>query len=91
MEFDRLGHFRKAYRKLSQENKDKVEKALRKFDSNPIHPSLHVEKISADIWSFRASDSLRVTFEFVGNLDALREAKRIILRNVGQHDVYEAP
>ncbi len=81
MEFDRLKRFQKAYRKLSQEDKDRVETALIKFAADPLYPGLHIEKIVPNVWSFRASDSLRITFDFDGQLKDLKTAKSMTLRN----------
>lgn len=91
MEFSRLGRFEKAYRRLSQQDQERVRVALGRFASNPLHPSLNIEKIADDIWSFRVSGRLRCTFEFRGDLTEVQQAKSIELRNVGDHSVYKSP
>ena len=83
MEFYRTRRFRKAYRRLSQHDRVRVEDALRRFASNPLHPSLNVERIKESIWSFRVSLSVRCTFEFSGSLQDLKHVKSVTLRNVG--------
>lgn len=90
MEFSRLRRFEKAYRRLSQQDQERVRAALSRFASNPLHPSLNIEKIVDDIWSFRVSDRLRCTFEFSGGLTELQQATIIELRNVGDHSVYRS-
>jgi len=59
---------------------------MEKFAKNPKHPSLHTEKIDKDnnIWTIRASDSLRISFNWKGS--------EVTFRVVGEHeDVYENP
>ncbi|MEK9156909.1 MAG: type II toxin-antitoxin system RelE/ParE family toxin [Patescibacteria group bacterium] len=57
----------------------KQEKFLRE---NPLHPSLHTEKLQPKIkeyWSFRIDKSYRVLFRFT-------EKDELILITVGTHD-----
>ena len=64
----------------------KVEKAIALFESNPRHPSLHVEKIDfkRDIWSGRVDQGHRFTFQWIPG--------GIRLRKTGPHDnVYRSP
>jgi len=72
--------FRRAYRKLSPEDRKRVNRALRRIAKDPRHPGLQVKRMQGTrgIWEARASRSLRITFEMEG--DAL------VLRNVGRHD-----
>ena len=84
MEYLRTNRFKKAYRRLSSRDQARVEKALRQFDEDRKHPSLHLEKITGSVWSIRASDSIRITLEFDKNAT--------VLRNVDtQHTIYGNP
>lgn len=92
MIFLRTKRFEKAYRALSRQHQGRVDKALKTLAVNPLHPSLHVEKVGSDIWSIRASDRLRCTFEFAGSMEELKRAESVILRNVGYHnELYRSP
>lgn len=72
--------FRRAYRALSTEDRQQVQKALRRLAENPRYPGLHVKKMQGvrGIWEARASCALRITFEMHEDV--------LILRNVGYHD-----
>jgi hypothetical protein len=65
---------------LPPEDRERIKKALGLLDSDWRHPSLHVKRVQGtrDIWEARASRSLRLTFNLLGDL--------ILLRNVGLHD-----
>jgi len=71
--------FRRAYRSLSAQDRQRVQKALRLIESDLRHPSLRVKRIQGTdrLWEARASRSLRITFEV--------DAKTLTLRNVGHH------
>lgn len=72
--------FRRAYRALSTEDRQQVQKALRRLAENPRYPGLHVKKMRGvrGIWEAQASRALRITFEMHEDV--------LILRNVGYHD-----
>ncbi len=92
MKFERTKQFEKAYKRLSTDDQGRIDKALNFLSQNPLHPSLHTEKVEGDIWSLRASDKIRCTFEWVGSIGDLKQANSITLRNVGYHqDVYGSP
>lgn len=80
-----LPRFERHYRKLSPEDKEKVNEALIRMEENLQYPSLVVKKIrgAAGVWEARASVSLRITFTLTGN--------EIYLRTVGSHDVLRNP
>jgi len=88
MQVERTKRFEKAYRKLSHQNRVRIDIAITRFMSNPLYPSLHTEKVSEahGKWSFRASDSLRCTFEFEDDLQELTMAEIVSLSNVDNHD-----
>jgi mRNA interferase RelE/StbE len=72
--------FQRAYNDLTDDDAERVKKALRLLVENPRHPSLRVKRIQGTdhIWEASASLSIRLTFEMQGDL--------IVLRNVGAHD-----
>ena len=80
-----LPRFKRDYRKLPHQAKEKVNNALLRMETNLQHPSLCVKKVKGtpNIWEARASDSLRITFTLKGN--------QIYLRTVGEHDILKNP
>ena len=80
-----LPHFERDYKKLSFQEKERVNQALLKMESGLHYPSLAVKKIKGteNIWEVRASLSLRITFTLLGN--------EVYLRTVGRHDVLKNP
>ena len=84
MQFEWSERFTRDYRRLSTEDQEKIDGALRRFSSNPRHPGLHLKKMKGteSIWEIRASDNHRITFQFDIN---------VILRRVGTHDVLRNP
>ena len=86
MIFEFGDHFKECYRDLPLDVRKKTDKALRLFELNPRHPSLHTEKIdfSRDIWSGRIDRNYRFTFQWIPG--------GIRLRNLGSHqDAYRKP
>ena len=80
MRFRRTRRFRRAYKRLSKEDQDRADKALSLLVQDIHHPSLRVKKVQGtdDIFEARASDALRLTFQFQRDL--------LILRVIGRHD-----
>jgi mRNA interferase RelE/StbE len=80
MKIARTDRFKKAWEKLSEEEKDLGRKALRNLAVDMRYPSLRLKKIkgSYGLWEARASQSLRMTFAVID--------ETIILRNIGPHD-----
>ena len=80
MIFERTSRFKRAAKKLTTEDRDRLDKALLRYEQDPLHPSLAVKRVQGTkgIWEGRTSDALRFTFEKIegGSL----------LRNVGRHD-----
>lgn len=76
----RTERFRRAYKKLTNADGQRVDAALRRLVSDPRHPSLRVKRLQgvANVWSARASDEIPFTFEMTED--------RVVLRNVGHHD-----
>ncbi len=80
MILERNERFRRAYRRLSRRDQERVDRAIARFVADPGHPSLRVKRVqgTAGIWEARASDALRFTFQ--------RTEGGVVLRNVGAHD-----
>lgn len=53
--------FWEAYYKLSPQIKEAARQAYRKFEENPAHPSLHLERLRSDprFWSVRVNRDYR--------------------------------
>lgn len=81
----RSERFRRAYKKLTEAQRQRVDNALLRVLSDPRHPSLRVKRLQgmARIWSARASDELRFTFELTED--------RVALRNVHQDATLRSP
>jgi len=80
-----LNTFRKDYKKLPAQIKDKVDKQLIFLTENPNHPSLHLHVIrgAKRIWEGYIDSQYRFTFEIEGEF--------YILRKVGTHDIINKP
>lgn len=80
MKIARTARFKKAWKELSEKEKDSARKALRNLAADLRYPALRVKKMQGvgNIWEARVSRSLRTTFEVKGDT--------IILRNIGYHD-----
>jgi mRNA interferase RelE/StbE len=72
--------FQRAYNDLTDQDTERVKKALHLLAEDPRHPSLRVKRVQGTdrIWEARASLTIRLTFEMHGDW--------IVLRNVGAHD-----
>ena len=80
MKITRTARFKKAWKKLSEEEKDLARKALGNLAADLRYPALRVKKMQGvgHILEVRVSHSLRMTFEI--------EEDTIILRNIERHD-----
>ncbi len=80
-----LPRFERDYKKLTLQEKDKVNKAFLKMEEDLGYPSLSVKKIKGtdNIWEARVSLSLRITFTLEGD--------KIYLRTIGYHDTLKNP
>jgi len=76
----RTERFKRAYRKLSRENRERARKAIRQLVEDPRHPGLRVKRIKGtrNVWEARVSRSCRLTFEAQGDT--------YLLRNIGEHN-----
>lgn len=81
----RTERFRKDYRRVPPEIRERVAKALEQFVSNPRHLSLRVKKMedAPGIWELRVSDNYRITFQFLEG--------GALLRRLGTHDILRHP
>lgn len=80
MNFLETSRFKRAYKSLPEEARERVKTSLRMLAVNPRYPSLNVKKIKGtkDIWEARAGLDYRITFQIIRDY--------FILRNVGHHD-----
>ncbi len=76
--------FKREYKKLSPEVKDRAEKKEPLFRKNPFHPSLKTHKLSGYLegfWAFSIDYKNRVIFEF-------SKEDIVYFHSVGDHDIY---
>ena len=80
MIFERTTRFRRAAKKLTVQDRERLAKALVLYGGDPTHPSLGIKRMQGtkSIWEGRASDAVRFTFEKIDG--------GILLRNIGPHD-----
>lgn len=80
MKIGRTARFKKAWSELNEHEKALARKAIANMATDLRYPALNVKKIkgAAGIWEARASLSLRMTFQIMGDT--------IVLRNIGRHD-----
>ena len=73
---------RNKFAKGNSKAADALIKTLEKFSSNPIHPSLNLEKLKGSkIWTIRIDKGNRIFFSWINNATAL-------FLDVGKHDKY---
>lgn len=73
--------FVKRYAELPIKVQRKAERHERLFHSNPLHPSLHTEKLhpkGKEVWSFRVDENYRILFRF-------KDRHTVYFLNVGPH------
>ena len=76
--------FIREMRKLSDELREEVKEAIRRFRDNPHDPALRVHKLKGRLsgsMSFSVNYAYRVVFEY-------ERSGMVILLTVGDHDVY---
>ena len=76
----RTDRFKKAWKELSDEEKDLSLKALRNLATDLRYPALRVKKMQGveNMWEARVSLSIRIIFQIMSDT--------IVLRNIGRHD-----
>ena len=85
MRFYWTKHFKKDYKHLPLEVRERTQVALKHFVADSRHPGLQVKKMEGvdDIWEIRVTDNYRITFQFVEG--------GALLRRVGTHNVLRRP
>lgn len=80
MIFERTTRFKRAAKKLTIQDRERLAKALILYEADPAHPSLGIKRVQGTkgVWEGRASDVVRFTFEKIDG--------GILLRNVGAYD-----
>jgi mRNA-degrading endonuclease RelE of RelBE toxin-antitoxin system len=74
--------FQQRYQDLPKVIQKKAEKRVEIFRHNPLHPSLHTEKLEPkgkQVWSFRIDKRYRILFRFIGK-------NKVLFLTVGPHD-----
>ena len=86
MIFRRTERFKKAFRRLPADIKEKVFKAFCLFKENPMHPSLMIRKMQGleDIWEGRIDQQYRFTFHY--EKDENKGEIICVFRNIDDHD-----
>lgn len=78
--------FKRAYKKIPDEIKEKVEEREAMFRSDPFSPPLKTHKLKGeleDFWSFSIDFKYRIIFEFNDGQNT------VILHGIGTHDIYK--
>ena len=78
--------FKTYYQRKSSADRGRVDIALQRMSADLSHPSLRARAMAGahGIWEARASDAIRITFEFTG-------ANEIRLRKCCSHQIYRRP
>ena len=74
--------FENRYRKLPLAIRKKAERQTEIFKKNPVHPSLHTEKLEPkgkEVWSFRVDGNYRIIFRFI-------DGRIVLFLTIGTHD-----
>jgi len=80
-------YFKKAFRKLPKNIKEKVEEKEKIFKINPFDVVLNMHKLHGkykNYWSFSVDNSYRVMFQF---LNATKTKAAFII--IGTHEIYK--
>lgn len=77
--------FIRLYKKLPADLKERTQKTLELFESNPSHPSLGHKKMAGqkDIYELRVSQNYRITYQKIGDT--------AYLRKIGTHGLLRNP
>jgi addiction module RelE/StbE family toxin len=79
--------FKKAYKKLPKQIKEKAKAKEKIFRKDPFNPILETHPLHGkyrDYWAFSIDKSYRIMFQF---LDATKENVAFI--NIGTHEIYK--
>ena len=85
MHIEATQSFIRLYKKLLEEVKGRVKKALEIFQENPSHPSLGHKKMAGqeNIFEIRVSNNYRITYQRINDT--------AYLRKIGTHDLLRNP
>ncbi|MBI3007962.1 MAG: type II toxin-antitoxin system RelE/ParE family toxin [Candidatus Omnitrophica bacterium] len=77
--------FIRLYKKMPEDLKERVKKALVLLESNPSHPSLGHKKMAGqeNIFEIRVSENYRITYQRIQDI--------AYLRKIGTHDLLRNP
>lgn len=79
--------FKKTYKRLPKQIKEKAKKREEIFRQNPFNPLLETHRLHGkykDYWAFSIDKSYRIMFQF---LDATKT--KVAFINVGTHEIYK--
>jgi len=77
--------FKKSAKKYISSHRNKIERAIALFISDPFNPSLKTHKLMGkfeNYWSFSIDYHLRVLFEFI-------DEETVGFINIGTHEIYK--
>ena len=80
MDIELTENFEKKYCAKTEEQRQKVDKALGYLITNPRHPGLHTHRVEGTrgVWEAYVDESMRMTFNYAPN--------SLVLRNTCEHD-----
>lgn len=79
---DTSSSFKRKYKKLSYELKERAKEKEKIFKEDPFDPRLDTHKLHGkdkSLWAFSINRSLRIKFEFLGN-------NQVLYVDIGPHD-----
>lgn len=86
MEVFYTAKFKRAYKKIPSEIKDKAEERETIFRMDPFDSVLKTHKLKGELeglWSFSIDFKYRIIFEFTN------EQQTVVFHGVGTHDIYK--
>ncbi len=85
MHIESAQSFIRIYKKLPEELRDRIKKALELLQSDPSHPSLGHKKMwgQENIFEIRVSKNYRLTYQKINDT--------AYLRKIGTHDILQNP
>ena len=85
MHIEATDTFIRLYKKLPADVKNRADRTIEFFKTNPAHPSLGHKKMAGqtDIYEIRVSKNYRITYQQIGDT--------AYLRKIGTHDLLKNP
>jgi len=77
--------FRKSFKKLPKQIKEKADIKDKIFRENPFNPILDTHKLKGrfkNYWSYSVDENYRILFRFV-------DKDKVIYFNIGTHEIYK--